>query len=190
MVQTLGPGGGIERRRHAQIQHAAHRAHEVNDGVGPGAQGLGGHVGHEGHRRRAVGAHGDEQQAQHDNKAHQLEGGGLGGIAVVQDGQQVHEDHRRPGARQDEGGPAAHPGLPAPVGETAEQGQQEQSQNVVRRHDDAGEGLVHVEGSAEDQGHQIVVHLPEGADREKGQPHQDGALVVQLQLIHGDVLLL
>ena len=90
MVQALGLGRGVQRRRHPQVEHAAHRAHEIDDGVGLGAQGLGRHVGHQGHRRRAVGAHGDEQQPQHNHKAHQLIGGGLLEIAVVQHGQQIH----------------------------------------------------------------------------------------------------
>ncbi len=115
VVQPLGFGAWIEHRRHTQVQHAAHRAHEVDNGVGLAPQGLGGHVRHQRHRRGAVGAHGDEQKPQDDDKAHQLEGGRLGGVAVVQHGQQVHEHHRRPGAAQNEGGPAAHLGLPAPV---------------------------------------------------------------------------
>ena len=114
-----------------------------------------------------VGPHGDEQQTQHDHEAHQLIGRRPGGVAVVQRGEEVHQDHRPGGAPDDIGRPAAHPGG-CPVGQSSEEGQQEQGQHVVRRHDDAGEGFVHVEGLPEDQGHQVVVHLPEGADGEEG----------------------
>ena len=184
VLQSPGLFRGIEDHAYAQVDHAAHRAHQVDDGVALGAQGLGGDVGHQGHRRGAVGAHGDEQQAQHNDKARQLEGSGLDGVAVVQQGQQVHQHHRPGGARQDEGGAPAQLPHAALIGQPAEQGQQKQGQHIIRRHDHSGEGLVQREGAPEDQRHQIVVHLPERADGQKGKADQNRPFVVQLQFVH------
>ena len=124
VVQPSHLAGGVHHRGDGQVQDAAHRAHEVDDGVGLRAQGFGGDVRHEGHRRGAVHPHGHQQQGQHDDEGHQLEGGGLGGVAVVQHGQQVHEDDREGSAREDIGGALAQLCI-RPVGQAAEQGQQE-----------------------------------------------------------------
>ena len=69
------------------------------------------------------------------------------------------------------------------IRDRAEERQQKERQNVVRRHDRAGERFVHVEGLREDQRHDAVVHLPERTDRQKRQAHQNRATVVQL---HGN----
>ena len=183
MDQPLGLFPGVEQDADAQVEHAAHRPHQVDDGVTLGAQGFGGDIGHQGHGGGTVGAHGDEQQPQHNDKAHQLERGGLLEIAVVQHGQQVHQHHRPGGARQDVGGAAAQFCI-GTVGQSPEEGQQEQRQDVVRRHNHAGEGLIQPKRALQDQGNKVVVHLPEGADGQKGQAHQDGAFVVQLQFAH------
>ena len=115
------------------------------------------------------------------------EGGGIvdiGGSAqmlqlgVVDKAQadQRHGGHQR--TQHDEGGaPSAAVG--ASVGDGAEQGQHEQGQHVVRRHDHAGPGLAHAELVGEDQRNGVVIGLPEGADQEKGKAHQNGAFVVE-----------
>ena len=65
------------------------------------------------------------------------------------------------------------------VGDMAEQRQQEQCQHIVQRHDNAGPGLAHAELVGEDQGDRVVIGLPEGADQEKGEAHQNGAFVIE-----------
>ena len=45
------------------------------------------------------------------------------------------------------------------------------------------QGFVHVEGLPQDEGDQVVIHLPERADGEECQPHQDSPLVVQFQFV-------
>ena len=89
---------GVEDGGDAEIEHAAHGAHQVDDGVGPGAQGLGGDVRHQGHRRGAVGAHGNQEPAQHHDEGHEAPVAAVLSEAVIQQGQEVHQDHRRHGA--------------------------------------------------------------------------------------------
>lgn len=62
----------------------------------------------------------------------------------------------------------------------AEQRQQEQSHHIVRCHDGAGNGLVQVKGVRQNQGNQIVIHLPEGTDGQEREAHQDCALGVRV----------
>ena len=137
MGQALHLGVGVHDGGHGQVEYAAHGAHQVDDGVALAAQGLGGHIRHESHSGRAVGAHGDEQQAQHDDEGHQLEGGGGGGIAVIQQGQEVQQNDGAAGAEEDEGHPLAQLGI-RPVRNAAEDRQQKQGQYIIRRHDGAG----------------------------------------------------
>ena len=182
VVDVVQPGRlriGIEDRGHAEIEDAADCAHQVDDGVRARAQGLGRDVGHEGDRRGAIGAHGDEQQTQHDDERGRLQPGGLGGVAVVEQGEDVHEDDGAARAEEDERHALADLRM-APVRQRAEERQQEQREDVVRRHDRAGEGLVHVEGLGEDQRHDAVIHLPERADGQKREADEDGALIVEL----------
>ena len=89
---------GVEDGGDAEIEHPAHGAHQVDDGVGPGAQGLGGDVRHQGHRRGAVGAHGHQEATQHHDEGHEMPVAAILGEAVIQQGQEVHQDHRRHGA--------------------------------------------------------------------------------------------
>ena len=62
--------------RHAQRQHqnTSGAAHQVDDGVGLGAQRLHGHVRHQRHRRRAEGGHGHQNHQQHSDEEHQRDG--------------------------------------------------------------------------------------------------------------------
>ena len=181
MGQALHLGIGVHDGGHGQIENAAYGAHQIDDGVAFAAQGLGSHIRHQGHGGRAVGAHSDQQQAQHDDERHQLEGGGGGGEAVIQQRQDVQQDDGAAGTEEDEGHPLAQAGIGA-VRDAAEDGQQEQGQHVIRRHDGAGKGLVQVEGVGQDQGDDAVIHLPEGADGQEGKAHQNGAFVIQLHL--------
>ena len=118
--------------------------------------------------------------AQHHDEGREAPAAAVFGIAVVQQGQEVHENHRRRGADEDEGRPAAQLLIAAAVRQRPEEGQQEEGQDIVQRHHRARQGLVHVEGLPQDQGDDIVVHLPEGADGEEGQAHQDRPFVVEL----------
>ena len=260
--EAVADGGGGEHHAQRQHQNAAGGAHEVDDGVGLGAQGLQGHVGHQGHGGGAEGGHGhqnDEQQHHEENQGrgvlhrhlpraglpggHHIvgvvrvgdgavpvgdlaadggelllrellaenelltgggqqrgvllllidggEGGGIvdGGhaaqvlqLGVVHEGQ-AHQRHRGDeGADDDEGRPAAA-AAGAFVGDVAEQGQQEQRQHVVQRHDDARPRLAHAELVGQDQGDGVVIGLPEGADEEEGEAYHDGALVVEFHSV-------
>ena len=131
----------VQEGGNEQIDNAAQSAHQVDHGVGLGPQGLGGHIGHQGHRRGPVGAHGNEQQAQHADEGCQLSGSGDGVVAVRDQGQGQHQRHRRDGSAQDKGTASSQRAF-APVGNTAEQRKQHQSQHIVRRHNGAGDGLI------------------------------------------------
>ena len=175
MLHTRGLGVGIKHSRDAEIQNAADRAHQIDDGVRARAQGLGRDVGH----GRTVRSHGDEQQAEDDDERGRLESGGLRSVAVVEQGENVHEDDGAAGAEEDKGHALADLRV-ALIRDGAEERQQEERQNVVRRHNCTGEGFVHVEGLRENQRHDAVIHLPERADGQEREADQDGALVVEL----------
>ena len=68
MDQAPGLFCGVEQHTDTQIEHTAHRAHQVDDGVTLGAQRLRGHVRHERHGGRTIGTHGNQQQAQHNDE--------------------------------------------------------------------------------------------------------------------------
>ena len=70
VFHALRFGRRVQHGGQPQVQDAADRAHQVDDGVCAAAQRLGGDVGHQGHSRGAVGAHGHQQQAQHHDKQH------------------------------------------------------------------------------------------------------------------------
>ena len=99
--------------------------------------------------------------------------------AVGENGQRHHHRDGREGAEKDVRTAAAKAGG-AFIGQPAEKRQQEQGKNVVRRHDHAGNAFSHVEGFREYLGDQVVVHLPEGADGQKRETDQYGALGVEL----------
>ena len=181
MVEAQSLGVGIHDGSYTQIDDAAHGAHQVDDGVALGAQGLGGDVGHEGHGRGAVGAHGNEQQTQYDDEGNELVGRGFCGVAVVQDGEDIHQNHSHGSARQNEGGTAADFGVDF-VGDAAKDGQQEEGQNVVHGHDGAGQCFIHTESGFQQQGNDAVVHLPEGGDGQEGETHQKGAFVIEFHV--------
>ena len=115
------------------------------------------------------------------------EGGGIvdigGGAQMLQlgvvDKTQADQRHGGHQCAQHNEGSAPSAAVGASVGDGAEQGQHEQGQHVVRRHDHAGPGLAHAELVGEDQGNGVVIGLPEGADQEKGKAHQNGAFVVE-----------
>ena len=188
MLETRNTAGGIQDAGNKQVQNAAHGAHQIDDGIGAAAQRLGGDIGHEGDRRRAVGAHGDQQQTQHGNEQHQFGDRGIGGVAVIQNGQQHHQQDGAAGTDQNKGHTASHTAA-ALIADGAEQRQQEQGKDIIRRHDDAGIGFIKVEGVGEDLGDHTVVHLPKGADGKERKPDQYGAFVVELQ-VHSQYLLL
>ena len=93
--------------------------------------------------------------------------------------QEHHKGNCQHGAGADEGGAASGFGLTA-VGDTAEQGEHEQSENVIQRHDDAGGGLAQAELAGQCHGNGHVVDLPEGTDQEEGEADQNGAFVIEL----------
>ena len=182
VVHVRGPcrlAVGIQHRCRGEVQNAAHRAHQVDDGVRARAQGLGRHVGHQRYRGRAIRPHRHEQQPQRDDEQHQLAPLPRRGVAVVEDRQQIHQNHRAHRAAEDERHPP--PDLRArAVAQRAEKRQQKQRQHIVRRHDRAGNGLVEVERVRQNQRDDVVVHLPERADGQKRQSHQHCAPVVEL----------
>ena len=99
--------------------------------------------------------------------------------AVGENGQRHPHRDGREGAEQNIATAAAKAGG-AFIRQPAEQRQQKQSEDVVRRHDHAGNAFSHVEGFRENFGDQVVVHLPEGADGQKRETDQYGALGVEL----------
>ena len=162
---------GDENGDQEQGNDSAHSAHQVDDGVGFGAQGLRRHVRHQGDRRGAVASHSHEGYAQgfHDPGE---------GADVVRTGKEQHGDDggRRPA--QDEGHAPADPGM-HPVGKAAEDGQHEDGEHVVDGHDAAGNGVADLKGVFQDQRNQAVIQLPEGADGQKGKADQDGPSGIQ-----------
>ena len=92
---------------------------------------------------------------------------------------QCHQCHGGDGgADDDEGGASAEAGIDL-VGQGAEQRQQEQRQNVVDGHNDTGPALGHTELVGQQQGDGAVVCLPEQADEEKCEAHQQCAFVIE-----------
>ena len=116
---------------------------------------------------------------QNGNKQHQLGDRGVGGVAVIQNGQQHHQQDGAACPAKDEGHPAAQTAAVS-VTDGAEQRQQEQGQYVIGGHDNTGVGLIQMEGVGQDFGDHAVIHLPEGADGQKRKSHQNGALIVEL----------
>ena len=169
----------VQKCGNNQVNNAAQGAHQVDDGIGLGAQGLWGDVGHQRHGGAAVSTHGGQQDSQTDDKAHLFPGIWGSVEAVGENGQRHHHRDGREGAEQNIGTAAAKAGG-AFIGQSAEQRQQKQSEDIVRRHDHAGNAFSHVEGFREDFGDQVVVHLPEGADGQKRETDQYGALGVEL----------
>ena len=111
----------------------------------------------------------------------------MGGVAVIQDRQQHHQQDSAACPAKDEGHPAAQAAAVS-IADGAKQRQQEQSQYIIRRHNNTGVGLIQVEGIGKDLGDHAVIHLPKGADGKERKPHQDGALIIELQ-VHGQHLL-
>ena len=178
MGKTLSLGVGVHDGCNDKVQQTANRAHQIDDGVALGAQGLGGNIGHQRHSGGAVCAHGNQQQTQHDDKGGHLEGAGCACIAIVQQGQHVEQDDGAAGAEENIGHALAYSGA-CPVGQAAKEGQQEQRKNVIRRHDGTGDSFIQMEGVGEDERHNAVIHLPEGADGQKSKTHQKGPFIVK-----------
>ena len=184
--------GGGEDDTQGQDQDTAGGTRQVDDGVGLGAQGLDGDVGHEGHGGGAEGGHGDEHHQEGGDEAYQGEGVGhshlegvlnnfslhvigqdhtelggnaLGGhqgqLVVVDEGQGHEGDHGHDGTHQNEGGTLAQLGVDL-IRDGTEDGEHEDSQDVVDGHDRARGGLGESEVVGEDQGDDGVVGLPEG----------------------------
>ena len=177
--KSLRLGLRVHYGSNSQVDYSAQGAHKVDYGVGLGAKRLGRYVRHQSNGRRSVGAHRYEQKPQQYNEHHDFPAGGRRRVAVVQDGQYVHKDYGAGGTEDYVGHALAYLCVGA-VGQRSEQRKQEQSENVVRAHNDAGDGLVHVEGLGEDEGHNVVVHLPERADGQECQSYEYGPFVVEL----------
>ena len=175
------PGDGKDHHRQ-QHQHAAHGAHQVDDGVALAAQGLGCDVRHQGHGGAAVGGHGNEQQPQADEEQQ-------GVVLLLCCGHDGEAQKRQNGAAQYVRHTAAdfRAGL---VAQLAEQRQHEQRQHVVHGHHDADVAVAHMERVFQDQGDDVVVHLPERADGHECKAHEKGAFVIQLHREKPPLLLL
>ena len=109
-------------------------------------------------------------------------------VAEVLQLRRVHQREREERRHRDDRAPEDERRAPAaralaPVGDRAEERQHKQRQNVVQRHDHAGQRLRHAEFVRQNQGNRVVIRLPEGADQEKREAHQYGALVVQFHTL-------
>ena len=173
---VIGPARfGHEDADHHQRENAAQSAHQIDHGIGLAAQGLGRQVGHQGHGRRPVKAHGQQHRAQSDEKAGQAAG-------VIRDRQKDHADNGQHGSHQNKRRPPAQ-GRTQLVGQHAEQGQEHKGQHVVHRHDHAGPRFPQMKGVLENEGDNIVVHLPEGANGKECQAHKKGTPVIQFHIL-------
>ena len=181
MLKSRDLAVGVHDRGNAEIDDAAERAHEIDDGVCLAAQGLGRDIRHQCDRRRPVCTHRHEQQPENDDEGHGLEAARRGGIAVVYDGQNVHQDDCSARAEKHIGHTLADPGARF-VRERAEKRQQEQREDVVRRHYHARIGLVELEGICKEQWNDAVVHLPESADGQERKSRQYGSFVVKFHM--------
>ena len=99
-------------------------------------------------------------------------------------GDQRHGGHD--GTHHNEGGAAAAL-APVAVRDGAEEGQHEQGQDIVRRHDHAGPGLGHAKLVGQDHGDGVVVSLPECTDQEKGKAYKDRPFVAEFHSLSSKV---
>ena len=169
----------IENRGDAQIDHAADGAHEVDDGVCARAKRLRREVRHKRDGGGAVGSHGDKQKAEDDDKAYRLKGRRGDRIAVVNQRKKVHEKNSAAGSEENVGH-ALSDFCVRLIRARAEKRQEKECENIVRRHNRAGEGFVHVEGFGENERDDVVIHLPEGADGQKRETGLNCAAAIEL----------
>ena len=173
IVHVRKPGHPLLRVHHSgdqQINDPADSSHQIDDRVRTAAKRLPRNVRHQRDRRAPVGSHGDQDEAQHRDKACELHTRRLGGVAVVDDRQEQHECDRGDRPEQNERLAPSHTGS-ASVRKRAEKRQKEQGEDIVHRHDHAGQCLVQMESVRENKGDHVVVHLPEGSDRKKCKSH-------------------
>ena len=202
--EVAGSGlGGVdvlaEHKDHAQNrgEGAAEVAHDVDDAVGLGPQGLGGDVRHESYGRVAVHHHEDQHSDHGDDHAHDV-------LVVEEQGDEGEGHGGDQGADQNVGHPLADGGVGL-VGEAAEDGQQDQSGQVIAGHDDADDPLYvqNLFRVAELQlrgGHAVnpvgknvrqeggapgVIDLPQQQDAKEGEADESRAPVVELQTAVG-----
>ena len=103
-------------------------------------------------------------------------------LGVVDEGERYESDYRDDGA-DDYERRAAAPFGPAFIGKRAEQGQHEQREYVIQRHNDAGPALRHAELIRKYLGDDVIVRLPEGADEEECETHAYRPPVFELHKI-------
>ena len=107
--------------------------------------------------------------------------GGAEPVQIVTGAQNVHQDDCSARAEKHIGHTLADPGARF-VRERAEKRQQEQREDVVRRHYHARIGLVELEGICKEQWNDAVVHLPESADGQERKSRQYGSFVVKFHM--------
>ena len=103
-------------------------------------------------------------------------------LCIVSQRQYHQENNCQHSTGTDKGGTAAALALVL-IGQRTEQGQQEQGENIVQCHNNAGGGLTQTEFAGQGHCNGDVVDLPECADQKKSEANQNGAFGVQL---HGE----
>ena len=100
------------------------------------------------------------------------------GVGIINHGENVHQNRSHGRAHKDKGHTAADGGI-HPVAQSAKEGQQHQRKNIIRGHDEAGNRFIEVKGLLEDEGNDVVVHLPEGTDGQKRKTDENRAGIVE-----------
>ena len=101
------------------------------------------------------------------------------GTDIIRKGQEKHGNYRRRSTAEDKGRTSAQLRMYL-IGQASEKRKHKKSQDIVNRHNSAGNGVADVEGVFQNQRDDAVVELPEGADRQKGQTDQNGPFCVKL----------
>ena len=144
MIQSRRFRVRIHDSGNAEVDDTADRAHQVDDRVRFGTERLGRDIRHQSDCRGAIGSHCDQQQPQNHDKGDHLEGGCRRCVTVVQNRKKIQENDRAARTEQDVRHALSDLRIRF-IGQTSEEREQEQRQNVVRCHDHTGDGLVHVE---------------------------------------------
>ena len=154
----------IQERSYDEINDAAESAHEVDDCICTTPERLGSYIGHQSDSRTSVSSHNNQNEGEDcdEDACEYLIMSDR--VQIIDDRQEKHGADSRYGAEQDEGLSSSHAGI-RPVGNRAEEGKKEKREHVVRCHDHAGVGLIQMKCVGQNERDDVVVELPESANR-------------------------